>query len=196
MSTCEVPDAAVVHPAIAGRHSPTQFDAGETVSAVAIDALLNAARLAPSAGNSQPWSFIVGCRGDRVHGRIVRHLAASSARWAPDASVIVVNLAHLLVEGTEWQYSEFSRYDLGQAVAYMTLQARSVGLDAHQFRAFDRDAVALEFGVPLEWEVTSMTAFGHSTDSPSTVSQSESRQRRTLSDLTWARQDERRAGAI
>jgi len=164
-----------------------QFDRATDVSTAALDALLDAARLAPSAGNSQPWSFIVGRRGDRVHARIVGHLAASSARWAPDASVIVVNLAQVLVEGTEWEYSEFSRYDLGQAVAYMTLQARSLGMDAHQFRAFDRDGVAVEFGVPPEWEVTSMTAFGHSADSHYDTPQPDSRQRQTRDELTWAR---------
>lgn len=44
----------------------------------------------------------------------------------------------------------------------MTLQAKAIGVDAHQFRVFDRDAVASEFGVPREWEVTSMTAFATS----------------------------------
>ncbi len=62
---------------------------------------------APSAGNSQPWAFIVGARGDRVHGRLLEHLAGSSARWAPTASVLVANLAHRFVEETDWEYSEF-----------------------------------------------------------------------------------------
>jgi hypothetical protein len=92
--------------------------------------------------------FVAGLRGDEVHSRIVRHLARSSSVWAPMASLLVVNLAHARVEGTiEWEYSEFSRYDLGQAVAHMTIQGFSIGLDAHQFRAFDRDAVAAEFAV-------------------------------------------------
>lgn len=188
MSLCEPADHWTgVHPAIAERRSPASFDPAAQVGANAIDSLLEAARLAPSAGNSQPWSFIVGRRGDRVHARVVEHLASSSARWAPDASVIVVNLAHVLVEGTEWEYSEFSRYDLGQAVAYMTLQGRALGLDAHQFRAFDRESVAREFSVPPEWEVTSMTAFGYAIDSPSAIDRDSLRPRRTREDLVWAR---------
>ncbi len=93
------------------------------MSDAALDTILDAARLAPSAGNSQPWAFVAGRRGDGVHGRIVAHLAGSSARWAPDASVLVVNLARVLVEDTDWEYSEYARYDLGQAVAHMTMQA-------------------------------------------------------------------------
>lgn len=177
-----MPVVPVVHPAILHRHSPVQFDRDAVVSDVAVDTIVDAARLAPSAGNSQPWAFIVGRRGDRVHARIVRHLVGSSSRWAPDASVIVVNLARVLVEATDWEYSEFSRYDLGQAVAYMTLQAMAIGVDAHQFRAFDHDAVALDFGVPREWEVTSMTAFGIAAHAPGV-----SRDRRTRDELTWAR---------
>ncbi|MDV8009312.1 nitroreductase family protein [Rhodococcus sp. IEGM 1318] len=186
MSLCEVPVVPVVHPAILHRHSPVQFDRDAVVSDVVVDTIVDAGRLAPSAGNSQPWAFIVGRRGDRVHARVVRHLVGSSLRWAPDASVLVVNLARVLVEETDWEYSEFSRYDLGQAVAHMTLQAMAIGVDAHQFRAFDRDAVASDFGVPREWEVTSMTAFGvaaHAAgDAPGV-----SRERRTRDELTWAR---------
>ncbi|WP_372436834.1 nitroreductase family protein [Rhodococcus erythropolis] len=40
--------------------------------------MVDAARLAPSVGNSQPWAFIVACRGDRVHARVVRHLVANT----------------------------------------------------------------------------------------------------------------------
>ncbi|RDB45823.1 nitroreductase [Tsukamurella tyrosinosolvens] len=186
VSTCEIPVAPAIHPAVLRRHSPMAFEPGAEISDDALDTILDAGRLAPSAGNSQPWALVVGRRGDAVHARIVRHLAGSSARWAPDASAIVVNLARVLVEDTDWEYSEFSRYDLGQAVAHMTLQALSIGIDAHQFRAFDRDAVAAEFSVPREWEVTSMTAFGVAAHAAGTVA-GVARERRSRGDVTWAR---------
>ena len=124
------------------------------------DLLLEAARWAPSAGNSQPWAFIVGRRGDDIHRRLVHHLACSSARWAPTASLLVANLSHRLVEDTDWDYSEFALYDLGQAVAHLTVQARALDLHVRQFRAFDRAGVAAEFDVPPHWEVTTMAAIG------------------------------------
>ncbi|WP_245006637.1 nitroreductase family protein [Actinoplanes ianthinogenes] len=150
--------------------------------------LVEAARWAPSAGNSQPWAFIMGRRGDDTHQRLVRHLAASSRRWAPSASVLVANLAHRLVDGTDWEYSEFSLYDLGQAVAHMTIQAQSLGLFARQFRAFDRDALAAEFGVPAHWEVTTMSAFGRvpaGTASAARQAPAPVRERRTVGELLW-----------
>jgi hypothetical protein len=72
----------------------------------------------------------------------------------------MANLCHRYVEGTDWEYSEFAHYDLGQAVAQMTLQAQALGLHARQFRAFNRTALATEFTVPQHWEITTMSAFG------------------------------------
>jgi nitroreductase len=149
-----------LHPLLRNRWSPRTWDPAHEVTDAQVASLLEAARWAPSAGNSQPWSFVVARRGDDTHGRVVRHLARSSGAWAPDASLLVVNLCHLHVEGTDWDYSEFSAYDLGQAVAHMTLQAQAMGMGARQFRAFDRDGLTREFGVAAHWQVMTMTAFG------------------------------------
>jgi nitroreductase len=178
----------LLHPLLAGRSSPTSFDASEDVPDDQVEALLEAARWAPSAGNSQPWAFIVGRRGDATHGRLVAHLAGSSAAWAPGAGLLIANLAHRYVEGTNWEYSEFSLYDLGQAVAHMTLQAQAFGLSARQFRAFNRDALTAEFDVPEHWEVTTMMAIGRPapTSAPSLAPASTApRQRRGVNDILW-----------
>lgn len=189
MTICEVPAVPRIHPALAGRFSPVGFDPELEISAEHVDSLLDAARLAPSAGNSQPWMFVVARRGDELHRRIVSHLARSSSLWAPAASLLVVNCAHVLVEGTaDWEYSEFARYDLGQAVAHMTIQGLHLGLDAHQFRAFDRDALAKEFQIPPHWEIASMTAFGRSAHARGEISTAgTSRERAGRDEITWAR---------
>jgi len=168
------------------RFSPIRFDETHEISAGEIDSLLDAARQAPSAGNSQPWAFIVGRRGDDVHARLVPHLARSSSAWAPNASLLLANLSQHLVEDSDLEYSEFSRYDLGQAVAHLTFQAHSLSLAVHQFRAFDRDAIAAEFNVPAHWEVTSMAAVGVPIgDVEAHTGAGTSRERRSLSDIVW-----------
>jgi len=183
------PAAPGLHPLLAGRWSPTTFDPSHEVSAADVDRLLEAARWAPSAGNSQPWAFIVGRRGDDIHRRLVSHLARSSAQWAPTAGLLVANLSHRLVEGTDWDYSEFALYDLGQAVAHMTVQARALDLHVRQFRAFDRDGIARDFDVPGHWEVTTLAAVGRvapaggegERPTPSRTA----RDRRPVDDLRW-----------
>jgi nitroreductase len=179
-----------LHPLLASRWSPTTFDTAHELTTTEVDLLLEAARWAPSAGNSQPWAFIVGRRGDDTHRRLVRHLAGSSARWAPTASLLVANLSHRMVEGTDWDYSEFALYDLGQAVAHMTVQARALDLHVRQFRAFERDAIAAEFAVPDHWEVTTLSAVGSvaradSAEDPPMASGAQ-RVRRPLEDVLWA----------
>ncbi|MEV1128371.1 nitroreductase family protein [Agromyces sp. NPDC049794] len=170
------------------RYSPVRFDAGHSLSSGEVDLLLESARRAPSAGNSQPWSFVVGRRGDRVHQRLRRHLARSAARWAPDASVLVANLAHRFVEDSDMEYSEFAHYDLGQAVAHMTFQAHTMGLFVHQFRAFDRDGVSHEFQIPAHWEVTSMAAIGMPVEGSRDMQGAGTGDERfPLQDITWER---------
>jgi nitroreductase len=182
--------APTLHPLLASRWSPTVFDAEDAVSPAEVESLLEAARWAPSAGNSQPWAFIVGVRGEPDHARLVRHLMPSSARWAADAGLLLANLSHRYVEGTDWEFSEFSVYDLGQAVAHLTLQARSLGMHVRQFRAFRRESLAEEFGVPEHWEVTTMAAVGRvpadvgelpATSGPGTGARS----RKAVDELRW-----------
>jgi nitroreductase len=182
------PGTPSLHPLLAGRWSPTGFDATHEVPPAQVRLLLEAARWAPSAGNSQPWAFVVGRRGDDVHRRMVGHLARSSAAWAPTAGLLLANLTHRLVEGTDWAFSEFAHYDLGQAVAHLTLQAQALGLHVRQFRAFDRAGLTAEFAVPGHWEVTTMSAIGRlpgAGPSPDRAPDEPNRHRRQRDELVW-----------
>jgi nitroreductase len=174
-------DVHRLHPLLRRRFSPTCFDMRHTLHRDEIELLLEGARWAPSAGNSQPWALIFGRRGDSIHRRLVEHLARSSASWAPAASLLAANLSHVHVEGTKWEFSEFSRYDLGQAVAHMTFQALAMGMHVHQFRAFDPEALAADFRVPAHWEITSMSAIGRPCSGASRITSRRSRAR-----LLWS----------
>lgn len=180
---------ALLHPLLSARWSPTTFDGSMEITEAEVESLLEAARWAPSAGNSQPWAFVLGRRGDPTHERLVRHLAKSATRWAPTAGLLVANLSHRFVQDTDWDYSEFSLYDLGQAVAHMSFQAQSLGLHVRQFRAFDRAGLAAEFEVPQHWEVTTMSAIGHvprtaPQDDPANGSRP-TRHRRPSAEICW-----------
>ena len=163
------------------RWSPTSWDPGHVLEQEVVDHLVEAARWSPSAGNSQPWSFVTAHRGDPTHARLVPLLSAGSRRWAPQASLLVVNLCHRYVEDTDWDYSEFAEYDLGQSVAHMTIQAQALGLHARQFRGFDRAAVQDALDLPRHWVAMTMTAFGR----PAAGSTPGDRERRPHHDLVW-----------
>ncbi|MCG7526560.1 nitroreductase family protein [Streptomyces sp. OfavH-34-F] len=156
-----------IHPLLAGRFSPYRFDPSGAVDDHALGLLLEAARWAPSAGNSQPWGFFVGRPGEPEHDRLLPHLAPSSASWAADAGLLVVTLTRRYVDDTRLTYSEFADYDLGQAIAHLTVQAQALGLAAHQFRAFDLEGLTKELDPNPGWSIVSMVAVGRAADSPS-----------------------------
>jgi hypothetical protein len=72
------------------------------------------------------------------------------------------------------------------------VQAQALGLNVRQFRAFDREGVAEDFGVPAHWEVTTMAAIGraHVDTGPPTPEESSSRRRRSLDEILWVPLDD------
>ncbi|GHF98209.1 nitroreductase family protein [Streptomyces filamentosus] len=170
-----------IHPLLAGRFSPHRFDPAGAVDDGKLNLLLEAARWAPSAGNSQPWGFHVSRPGEAEHARVLPHLAPSSARWAAGAGLLVVALTRRHVGDGDLQYSEFADYDLGQAIAHMTVQAQALGLAAHQFRAFDLEGLAEELDPAPGWAIVSMVAVGRAAEEAPAV-----RPRRSVADLLAA----------
>jgi hypothetical protein len=57
----------------------------------------------------------------------------------------------------------------------------SMGLYSRQFRAFDREAIERELGVPPHWVAMTITAIGK----PAGDSPAEGRVRRPLDDVWW-----------
>lgn len=166
-------------PVLRGRVSPLAFDPTHPLTDEEVAQQLEAARCAPSAGNSQPWAFHVGRRSQPGHEALVARLAGSSARWAPEASALIVKIAHHEVEDSGMEFTEFADYDLGQAVAHVTIQAHAMGLACRQFRAFDVDGLTSDLPVAAGWQIRTMTAVGR----PAAHDHFPARTRRPLSDL-------------
>jgi nitroreductase len=169
-------------PLLRDRRSIRAYDATHVLPDDELAVLLEAARWCPSAGNSQPWAFLVGRRGDAAHGAFVELLAPSVRRWAPAASALVFTLNQVSSGPEEHAlgYSDYAQYDLGQAVAHLTVQAAALGLGAHQFAAFDHDRLATLAGVPRHWRVTTGLAIGLAVESDVAP-----RSRRPLSELAF-----------
>jgi nitroreductase len=126
-----------------------------------------AARWAPSANNLQPWSFIVGFRGDETFEKIAATLSGFNASWAPHACALIVTVTHTLT--ASGRQNAFARYDLGQAVAHLSVQAQADGISLHQMGGFDIEAITEALGVHEPLEVVTVIAAGIAAD-PATVS--------------------------
>jgi nitroreductase len=136
---------ARLHPLLAERWSPRGFDATHRVDDETVTALLEAARWAPSANNSQPWRFVVGHRGDDTFAQVLDLLAPFNQVWARSASALVVAVAQTTDETGDPR--PWALYDTGQAVAAMTMQGEAEGLSLHQMGGFDADGVHHRFGL-------------------------------------------------
>ncbi|RMB61757.1 nitroreductase family protein [Tessaracoccus antarcticus] len=135
--------AAALHPLLAERWSPRGFDPRHSLDDVQLTALLEAARWAPSANNSQPWRFVAGRRGDEVFDQLAKLLLPGNQTWAPAASALILAAARTVND--TGRVLPWALYDTGQAIATLTVQASADGLFVHQMGGFDADAARLQF---------------------------------------------------
>ncbi|MGN6427573.1 MAG: nitroreductase family protein [Leifsonia sp.] len=143
---------------LAERWSPRAFDASAEVDDIVLRSALEAARWSPSASNTQPWRFIVARRGTAEFDTIVANLQGFNQAWAIAAAVLIVAAAEVVdAEGHERRWAT---YDLGQAVAHLTIQAHHDGLHAHQMGGFDPDGLRQAFDLEERFEPVSVTALG------------------------------------
>lgn len=175
-----------VHPLLAERWSPRGFDSAHELSDQALTALLEAARWAPSAQNTQPWRFLVTRRGEQAHGRLFSALAPGNRAWAGAASALILVAAR--TEGDDGGHQPWALYDTGQAVAALVTQAQANGLAVHQMGGFDIAAVRAEFGLSDALTPVVVLAIGlrgSTTDLPEQLAERETapRTRRPVSDL-------------
>jgi nitroreductase len=119
---------------------------------------IEAARWSPSAYNAQPWRFVVARRGTDAFDRIVSTLAEFNQQWAPNASVLILAIAE--IESEEGRANGTAVYDLGQAVAHLSVQAHADGLVVHQMSGFDADAAREAFGLGQRLQPVTVVALG------------------------------------
>ncbi|WP_138733392.1 nitroreductase family protein [Modestobacter excelsi] len=154
--------AAPLHPLLAERWSPRALDARHDLTADQLNALLEAARWAPSASNTQPWRFAVALRGSAEYAAVLDGLAPGNRAWAHAASALIVAAAETV--GPDGAARPWAVYDTGQAVAHLTVQAQHEGLAVHQLGGFDRDRVAALLAAPGEVTPLVVLAVGRRDD--------------------------------
>ncbi|RFA18016.1 nitroreductase family protein [Subtercola boreus] len=143
---------------LAGRWSPRSFDKTAEVSETVLTSALEAARWSASASNTQPWKFIVGRRGTPVFDLINKNLMVFNQAWTPNASVLIVNVAEVVDETGKAR--RWGMYDLGQAVASLTVQAHADGLHVHQMGGIEVEGLREAFDLGERWEPLTVTALG------------------------------------
>ena len=153
------PDADGVLPIFLERWSPRAFD-NRDVSPADLAKVFAAARWAASSGNGQPWKFLVGTRNSATHNKIYEALVDFNKEWAGHAPVLILGTA-LAVSPHSGKPNAYALYDLGAAASYLTLQAASQGLVAHQMGGFSHDTARRLLEIPDNYALGSVIALGY-----------------------------------
>lgn len=143
---------------LADRWSPRAYDAGTPIDEAALASALEAARWSPSASNSQPWRFVVARRGTELHRAILDALLGFNQVWAGDAAALIVAIAE--TADADGRPITHAVYDLGQAVAHLSVQAHHDGLVVHQMSGFDPDKVRELIGLEERFVPMTVVALG------------------------------------
>ncbi|HYQ65312.1 nitroreductase family protein [Actinophytocola sp.] len=146
-----------VHPLIAARWSPRALDPDGKVTDEQLRAVLEAARWAPSNGNTQPARFLVGRRGDDTFGRLFDLLSRRNQGWAHPAAVLLLACA---ATENEKGAVPMPVFGVGLAAENLALQAVAEGLVAHQMGGFDKEGAKLVFSLPPDVEPQVVIALG------------------------------------
>lgn len=113
--------------------------------------ILEAGRLAPSAGNVQPWYFIV------VRDAEKRKILAKSpwARFLAEAPVVIVGC------GDQKASPKWFMVDVAIAMQNMVLTATSEGLGTCWVGSFNEDEVKKLLKIPDRYKVVALLAVGY-----------------------------------
>ena len=148
-----------------------QYQPGRRIPRESLERCLEAARLAPSACNSQPWSFVVVDDPDRV-----REVAEKACGFPPygmnkfamNASALIavvtekMKLAARL--GAEFRGVQYSLIDLVIACEHLLLQATEESLDSCWLGWFNERAIKKELGIPRRSKVDLLLCLGYAVD--------------------------------
>ena len=113
------------------RQSCRSYDEGREVEREKIKAVLEAARLAPSACNGQPYHFTV-CQGEIAKKVAKATQGMGINKFAPQAPVLIVVSEEPYIKsaavGAKLKNNDYRSMDIGIAVAYLTAEATAQGL--------------------------------------------------------------------
>jgi nitroreductase len=126
--------------------------------------VLNAARLAPSADNAQPWKIIV-VRDEQMKHKVTQ--ACNGQKFLVQAPIVLV-VCGIPEEAfqTVGGYMSSHVIDASIALDHVTLAAHSLGLGTCWVAWFKEEKVKDILGIPEDVRVVALTPLGYPDESP------------------------------
>ena len=129
-----------------------------------IDALIEAARLAPSSFNNQPWKYVFVHKKDRTRGALEEALAVTNG-WAKAAPYLIV-LFSKEKDDTVYNKIPYYLYDCGLSAMSLVLEAEHQGLKAHQMAGWNMEKVREAVGLKRDYLPIVVIAVGYEEKNP------------------------------
>lgn len=141
------------------KYAPKRVDREDVVRC------LEAARMAPSACNSQPWKFVVVDDRAKLAELSEAAIGLGMNRFTVQVPVLVAVVQEPMnmsaKAGSLVKNKDYSMMDLGMAVENFCLQAAELGLGTCIMGWFDEKRVKKVLGVPRTRRVQLLIAVGH-----------------------------------
>ena len=170
---------------VRGRRSIRKF-LDKPVEKEKILACIEAARLAPSADNVQPWRFLIIDDPDlltRFSKKIFSGIYFVT-KFAAKAPVIIVILARpdIIANkiGKQIQNIQFYLIDIGIAGEHIVLQAEELGLGTCWLGWFNTRKTRRFFNIPKKYKIVSLMAMGYYKKKPL-----HEKKRRNIDEIAW-----------
>lgn len=128
------------------------------VSQQDILALVEAARIAPSGGNRQPWRYIA--RTGQEFREALGACLSPGNQWAREAPLLLTQVTHRDAGGQS-NGIPYAFLDCGLSVMSLIVEAESRGLRAHPMAGWLKVPLIEELRIPPGWEPTVVIAVGY-----------------------------------
>jgi len=138
----------------------------EDVSEEDVEKLIEAARLAPSAGNIQPWRFVI-VRGAEVKRKLAE--AALYQTFIEEAPVVIVVCADEAQSSQGYGNRGATLYciqDTAAATQNILLAAHALGLGTCWVGAFREELVKKALNAPMNIRPVAIIPVGHAAEKP------------------------------
>ena len=154
--------SVTINDLLARRWSPRAFDANRLVTREQLQALLEAARWAPSCNGDEPWRYLLWDRGRDAEGwqKAYDCLSDNNRKWCRNVPLLMLSCAGSIF-GHSGKPNRFAQHDTGAADLSIALQAVTLGLVAHQMGGYDAQKAREAFAIPQEYTPLAMIAVGY-----------------------------------
>lgn len=143
---------------IVNRWSPRAFST-RPVEKEDVMAMIEAASLAPSCFNEQPWRFLVAYT-PQSRERILSIMDEGNQIWAKNAPVLILIASKKRFDLDESK-NNYHQFDAGAAWGLLSLEAKRRGLETHAMAGYNKTKARELFGISEDYSLLALIAVGY-----------------------------------